>query len=112
MVDQVDMRVEQLKRRLRTYSVDDILYNEPHVTMRLIERSGRRDELVNNLLNPDNLVFYRTDVGIYGDTVHTFYFRIAEKETLLMPVIFDRGGKKCLYILTYIMRLRSWHTMI
>lgn len=104
--------IQKIKKKLQNYAESDVSYNEPHVTTRLIERGGRRDELLMELLHPENLVHVKKQIGDYGDEIYVLFFKLGERQTLKIPVIFDRGGKKCLYMLTYIERLRSWQSMI
>ena len=55
------MKKEELKNiieRLKSYAEDQITFNEPHFTNQLILRDGKRDDVVNHLLKPDNLVYF------------------------------------------------------
>ena len=104
--------LEGLKRKLATYTKKDIQFNEPHFTQQMIMREGKKKEVIYHLLNPEKLVYAYKQEGKYGDTVHSLHFKVNEVRTLRLPVIFDRNNKKSLYILTYIMRYRSWQNMI
>lgn len=104
--------IEELKSKLKDYRRDDIEFNEPHFTIRLQLREGEREEVIKNLLNPDNLVYSYQEKGKYGDMKHSLYFKISNTKTMKIPIIFDRNNKKSLYIITYIMRYRPWQTMI
>jgi len=46
-----------LKKKLKEYSKENIIFNEPHFTQQLILRQGSKDEVINNLLNLDKLVY-------------------------------------------------------
>ncbi len=104
--------VTDLRKKLRSYRREDIRFNEPHFTQQLLMREGNRNEVVNNLLSPDNLVSYYTEKGKYGDVKYSLYFKMSGTRTMKIPVIFDLKGRKCIYVLTYIMRYRPWQTMI
>jgi hypothetical protein len=110
MSEQDDL--EELKKKLKNYNKEDIEFNEPHFTQQLIIRDGSREEVINNVLNPVNLVYSYHEKGRHGDTVHCLHFKISNSRTLRIPVIFDRNDKKGLYIITYIKRYRSWQNMI
>lgn len=108
MVDDLD----SIKSKLKSYSRGDIIFNEPHFTRQLILREGNKESVIHELLNPDHLVYFLTESGKRGDTVHVLHFKVSNTRTLRLPVIFDKRGKKCLYILTYIMRYRPWQNMV
>lgn len=104
--------IEDLKRKLKSYIKKEIIFNEPHFTQQLILREGSKEEVIKNLLNPDNLVYSYQEAGKYGDIIHCLHFRISNTRTMRLPVIFDTNQKKGLYIITYIMRHRAWQHMI
>ena len=104
--------IEELKKKLRNYIGKDITFNEPHFTQQLILREGSREEVINNLLNPEKLVYYYKERGKQGNEVYCLYFRISNTRTMKLPVILDKNNKKGLYIKTYIMRYRAWQSMI
>jgi hypothetical protein len=104
--------IEEIKRKLRTYTADEIEFNEPHFTSQLMLREGSREDVVRHLLNPDRLVYSCSEEDRYGDTRHILLFEVSGSRTLKLPVIFDIGNKKALYIITYIMRYRKWQSMI
>ncbi len=104
--------LENLKNRLRRYSKEHIEFNEPHFSQQLSLREGSRKEVIRNLLNPAKLKYVYQEKGRYGDTIYCLHFKISNTRTMRLPVIFDRKGKKNLYIITYIMRYRPWQNMI
>ena len=101
-----------MKAKLRTYREEDVMFNGPHFTEQLLLRSGDRNQVINNLLNPENLVWYYQEIGKHGDTKYSLYFRINDDKTMKIPAIFDKSGKKGLYIPTYVMRYRNWQSMV
>lgn len=104
--------IEELKKKLKKYKKEKIKFNEPHFTQQLILREGKREEVINHLLNPKNLVYSYQEEGNYGDVVHCLHFKISSTRTMRLPIIFDARNKKSLYILTYVMRYRPWQNMI
>ncbi len=104
--------LHELKKKLRSYSEEDIIFNEPHFSQQLALREGSRRDVISNLLDPEKLVYSYVEEGMQGDPVHCLHFRISNTRTLRLPVIFDFRGGKNLYILTYIMRYRSWKSMV
>ncbi len=111
-MEAIEEDIEELKNRLKEYKREEIEFNEPHFTRQLKLREGDRGDVINNLLNPEKLVYSYQELGKYGDMVHYLHFNISNTKTMRIPVIFDRNNKKSLYIITYIMRYRPWHHMI
>lgn len=101
--------VKELKGKLRTYKREDVSFNEPHFTQQLMLREGNREEVFQQLLNPDKLVYSYQEEGRYGDIKHTLHFEISGSRTMILPVILDPNNQKGLYVITYIMRHRAWH---
>src|SRR3989344_5955485 len=93
--------LEDLKNKLRSYKKNEIIFNEPHFTERLILREGNRFEVINNLLNPENLIYFTTEIGKYGDVKYNLYFKIDKNKTMKIPIIFSQYGKS-IYIITFI----------
>ncbi len=108
----VEDDIEEIKKKLKVYSKDQIEFNEPHFTQSLLLRNGNRCDVIKLILCPDNLVYSYQEPGIYGDIKHNLYFRISNNRTIKLPVIFDRNYEKSLYILTYILRYRSWQNLV
>lgn len=104
--------VKKLKKKLESYERGHLKFNEPHFTQMLLLRDGDKRQVIQNLLNPENLMYFYTEKGKYGDVKYSLYFKISHNKTMKLPLIFDLNNKKCIYILTYIMRDRPWHTMI
>lgn len=104
--------LEKIKQKLRSYKPGDVIFNEPHFTDRLVSRTENKEDVIGLLLNPDSLVHVKTELGRYGDTKYCLYFELGPNRTLLLPLLFDPHGRKSLYILTYILRYRSWQNMV
>jgi hypothetical protein len=104
--------LSEIKEKLMSYDREEIEFNEPHFTEQLARREGDREEVVKNLLSPEKLVYSYSEMGSYGDIVHCLHFKTSNTRTMRLPAIFDRRGRKNLYILTYIMRYRPWQNMI
>lgn len=107
-----DSYIDKLKKKLSSYKEREIEFNDPHFTQQLHLREGSKDEVIRNLLNPENLVYSYQEKGKYRDIIHCLHFRISNTRTMRLPVIFDSGNKKSLYIITYVIRYRPWQNMI
>ncbi len=101
--------VEQIKSKLKNYNKEHIFFNEPHFTNQLLLREGNKEQVVDNLLKPDKLVYCCTEKDSFGNIVYNLHFRISNSRTMKLPVVFDKKG---LYIKTYIMRYRRWQNMV
>lgn len=104
--------LEAMKKRLKSYTEEEIEFNEPHFTQQLILREGSRKDVIRTLVNPDRLTYSYQEKGKYGDAIHCLHFKISNTRTMRLPVIFDRKGKKSLYIITYVIRYRAWQHMV
>lgn len=102
--------VEELKKKLRNFKKEQLIFNEPHFTQQLKLREGNKEDVVRHLLNPDKLVYSYQEKGKYGDTVHCLHFEVSNSRTMRLPIIFRSDSK--VYIITYIMRYRNWQNMI
>jgi len=108
----IEEDIEELKKKLKSYSREHIKFNEPHFTVQLYSREGSEEEVIKTLLNPDKLVYSYNEIDDDGNTVHNLHFKISNTRTMRLPVIFDKNGKKSLYIKTYIMSYRGWQNFI
>ncbi|HLD05399.1 MAG TPA: hypothetical protein VJG90_06785 [Candidatus Nanoarchaeia archaeon] len=108
----MDDEIEEIKQKLMSYKPEDLEFNEPHFTDRLVSRRENKEDVVQLILNPGQLVYVKKEIGLYGDTKYSLYFELEPYRTLILPVIFDRNRRKSLYIITYILRHRSWRNMV
>ena len=92
-------------------TVKEISFSK-HARNQIILRESNEEEIASHLLYPDKLVYSYQEKGKMGSIIHCLHFRISNTWTIRLPVIFDKGGKKNLYILTYIMRHRAWQNMV
>ena len=111
MEESKEDNIGELKKKLRSYKREQIQFNEPHFTQQLNLRDGNKEEVISHILNPDKLVYSYQEIGKYGDIIHCLHFDMSNTRTMRIPVIFKKDWK-VLYIITYIMRYRSWHNMI
>ena len=105
----MEQELEIIQNKLKDYEKEDIVFNEPHFTNQLILREGNREEVIDNLLNPDKLMHATKECDSRGNVVYNLFFKISRSRTMKLPVVF---GKKGLYIKTYIMRYRRWQNMV
>jgi hypothetical protein len=92
---------EKVKSLLRQYERKDIEYNEPHFTLKLDRQKIDRNEVIKNVLKPDNLVF----VGVSEsknpeyDYVYDLYFRLGKNRIFKIPASLK---PQSLYLITVI----------
>jgi len=98
--------IEEVKKRLKGYSKSNVKFSN-HATQMIILREGNKSEVINELLNPVNLID-----AFPEDNKTVLIFRLSGTRTLKLPVIFNKGGRKCLYIVTYIKRYRPWQRIV
>ena len=91
---------------------EQIIFNEPHFSQQMELREGNKKDVINNLLNPDKLVYSYQEEGKYGDVIHCLHFKISNTRTLRLPLIFDKNNKKSLYIITAWNTNRKWQKQI
>ena len=106
------MNLEELKTKLRTYNKEEITFNEPHFSQKLLFREGNRETVIKNVLCPDKLVYFYEEFGKYGDIKYNLYFEIEKLKTMKIPIILDKNCKRNIYIITYIISYRRWQGMV
>ena len=90
---------DKIKKLLKKYKKQNIMYNEPHFTLKLERESIDRKEVVKNLLKPDKLVL----VGVSKsknpnyDYVHDLYFQLSKRRLFKIPLSIK---PKSLYLIT------------
>lgn len=104
-----EKETKRIKAIIQEYNLNDLKFNEPHFSERLILRDGNKKEVINNLLELDNLVYAYEEKGKYNDKKYVLHFKISNTRTMIIPVV---AFKKYLYAITYIMRYRPWKNMI
>ena len=100
-----------LKEKLASYKKEEIIFSH-HADEQIALRQGSTDEVVQLIQNPEKLVFAYSEENDRKQTVYCLYFDKSSQRTIKLPVIFDKEGRKSLYILTYILRYRRWQSMI
>ena len=104
------MDLEEIKSRLKQYKKEQISYNDPHVSIRCIQREFSKEQIAQNLLNPDNLVLaYQQIASEESELKYALYFKLNSSKTLKLIVVLK---KEELYIITVIVRWRKWESMI
>ena len=86
-----ESEINLIKKRLRTYNRKEIKFNEPHFSQQLALRDGNKEEVIENLLNPERLVLAYIELGRYNDIKYSLYFAISNSKTMKLPIIFDNG---------------------
>ena len=59
--------ITKIKEDLNKYSREQIKFNEPHVTQRCLLRDIAKEEVIQNLLKPDKLVYAGEQDSKYPD---------------------------------------------
>lgn len=91
--------IEKIKEKLRSYTKDDIEYNEPHFTLKLDREQIDRKEVIKNILKPDKLSF----VGVSEsknpnyNCVYDLYFKLSNNRIFKIPASLK---PKSLYLIT------------
>ena len=98
---------EYLKRKL--CSIQEIEFNEPHMTLRLEQRGVEGKHIISNLRNPSNLEKV-VDMGERenGRKKYKLYFKISNKRTLWVMVLINSKIK----VLTTNYLTRKWQKTI
>lgn len=91
--------IEKIKEILRSYTAEQIEYNEPHFTFKLDVLKIDRKEVVKNVLKPDKLAF----VGLCKSknpnykVVYNLYFKLSKNRVFKIPASMKW---KSLYLIT------------
>ncbi len=91
--------LEAIKNRLRSYSREDIEYNEPHFSIKLAREKIDKKEVIKNLLKPDKLVLSGISKSKNPSYKHVFdlYFRLSKNRIFKIPASMK---SKSLYLIT------------
>ena len=99
----VDADLDLVKNKLKSYSSSQVVFSD-HSVQSLLLRDGSKDEVLDNLLKPDRLVYYYIERGR-----HVLFFALSNTRTLKLPVVL---AKKHLYIVTYIKTFKPWQDLV
>lgn len=58
------MEIEEIKKKLKSYSVDDIVLSD-HALIRCFQREIAKENILNNLLNPENIIDIKEEKSKY-----------------------------------------------
>jgi len=102
------MEVEELKAKLKRYSEKDIIVT-PHAEIQATVREVKIEEVKNNIMNPEKLVFVEEQEAIRPDEKKlNCYF--AYSKDLSHRYVFTVNGK--IIIVTIIKINRDWQRII
>ncbi|MDP6548093.1 MAG: hypothetical protein QF917_04015 [Candidatus Woesearchaeota archaeon] len=100
----------KVKEELKKYSENQIVFNEPHVTQRCLIRDISKEEVVQNLLKPDKLVYAgKQESKFPNEKKYDLYFVFSNTRAYRLPVILK---EKSLYVITVIKINRRWQGMV
>ena len=91
--------IENIKSILSKYNTENIIYNEPHFTLKLERLKIDRKEVVKEILKPTKLVL----VGVSEsknknyDYIYDLYFKMGKSRIFKIPVSFRTQS---LYLIT------------
>ena len=102
--------INKVKEELRRYLEKQILFNEPHVTQRCLLRDITKEEVIQNLLKPDKLVYAGEQESKYlNEKKYDLYFVFSNTRAYRFPVILK---EKSLYVITVIKINRRWQGIV
>ncbi|MAG77899.1 hypothetical protein CL616_00880 [archaeon] len=93
--------MEEIKDKLR--NVERIIFTK-HAKQQIILRESSEESLLSYIRSLNKLVYFQKDGHKYN-----LYFALSNERTIKLPVVFEG---KTLYILTYVLRYRSWQRMV
>lgn len=97
---------EKIKKILRKYNKKDIVFNEPHFSLKLERNNIDRKEVIMNLLKPENLVFVGVSKSKNPQTkfVYDLYFKLSKRRIFKISISIR---PKYLYLITIFKIRRS-----
>ena len=80
--------IAKVKKELSKYSKEQIIFNEPHVTERCLLRDITKEEVIQNLLKPDKLVYAGEQESKHpNEKKYDLYFVFSNTRAYRFPVI-------------------------
>ena len=102
--------INKIKEELKKYSEKQIAFNEPHVTQRCLLRDITKEEVIQNLLKPDKLVYVGEQESKYlTENKYDLYFVFSNTRAYRFPVVLK---EKSLYVITVIKINRRWQGIV
>ena len=102
--------IAKVKEELSKYSKEQIIFNEPHVTKRCLLRDITKEEVLQNLLKPDKLVYVGEQESNYpNEKKYDLYFVFSNTRAYRFPVVLK---EKSLYVITVIKINRRWQGIV
>ena len=102
--------IAKVKEELSKYSKEQIIFNEPHVTERCLLRDITKEEVIQNLLKPDKLVYAGEQESKHpNEKKYDLYFVFSNTRAYRFPVILK---EKSLYVITVIKINRRWQGIV
>ncbi|MBS3073122.1 hypothetical protein J4477_04770 [Candidatus Pacearchaeota archaeon] len=102
------MDLEKLKKRLSAYKKEDIIFTT-HTKIRALARNMNLEEVRNNIINPEKLVFYREQKAENVDEEkYECYFAYSENHCHEYVLVLNRK----IIIVTIIDINRNWQKII
>ena len=100
----------KVREELVKYSKYQIIFNEPHVTQRCLLRNITKEEVLQNLLKPNKLVYVGEQESNYpNEKKYDLYFVFSNTRAYRFPVVLK---EKSLYVITVIKINRRWQGIV
>ena len=104
------MNLDEVKEKLGRYFIEQIKYNDPHVSFRCAQREVSKEVIERHLLNPEELVLaYKEESLGINEEKYELYFKLSSSKTLKLIAVLKEQE---LYIVTVIVRLRRWKNLV
>jgi hypothetical protein len=98
------MDVEEIKRKLKTYTEEQIMLKE-HALIKCFQRGITREMVVDHLTNPEKLIDAIEEESKYlGERKFKLIFELSRNKNFIVIVVMNRK----LNIVTVVIRYRKW----
>lgn len=101
------MKLKEFKEKLKSFSKEKIIITK-HAEMRALIREINLDEVKENLINPEKLVFFEEQIAEANSKKYNCYFEYSKE--LAHRYIFTMNGN--ILIVTIIKINRNWQATI
>lgn len=97
-----------MKKKLKTYTKDKIILKE-HMLIRCLQREIKPETIINQLLNPDNLIdIIEQEAKYSGEKKYKLIFELSRNKNFIIIISIN----KTINIVTALIRYRKWFRSI
>ena len=98
------MNIEEMKMKLKSYNEEQIILKE-HTMIRCVQREITREMIVNQLLNPENLIDIIEQEAKYPEEKkYKLVFELSRNKSFIIVITIN----KIINIVTVLIRYRKW----